>query len=82
MHDVDKVRFINASISHAGLFDDTVGEFTQEVTAVKEQSNAMGEVIYRHVRKTVPTIHLDCYLSRVPACSFKTSSTAPTCSSG
>ncbi|XP_073766548.1 uncharacterized protein [Danio rerio] len=54
MRDVDKVRFLDSPISQAGLFGDTVGEFTQEFKAVKEQSDAMGNVIYRRGRKPAP----------------------------
>jgi len=43
MRDVDKVRFLDSPISQAGLFGDTVDEFTQEFKAVREQS--VGDVL-------------------------------------
>ncbi|XP_073782045.1 uncharacterized protein [Danio rerio] len=52
MSNVDKARFLNAPISQAGLFGDTVGEFTQEFSTVKEQSKAMGKDIDQRARKT------------------------------
>lgn len=46
MRDIDKARFLDAPISQAGLFGDTISDFTQEFLAVKEQTSAMKEVIY------------------------------------
>lgn len=51
---VDKVHLLDLPIYQAGLFDDTVGEFTQEVRAVKEQLDSMGNVIYRWEGKIAP----------------------------
>lgn len=54
MCEVDKVHFLDSPISQAGLFGDTVYEFTQEFKAVREQSDAMGNVIYRWDHKPAP----------------------------
>ncbi len=40
MKDCDKAHFLDAPISQAGLFDDTVKGFAQQFSAVKQQTEA------------------------------------------
>ncbi len=41
MKDVDKARFLDAPISQAGLFGDTVEDFAQQFSAVQQQTEAI-----------------------------------------
>ena len=45
MKDAEKVRFLDAPISQAGLFGDTVEEFAQQFSAVKKQTEAIKHIL-------------------------------------
>ncbi len=45
MKDVDKVRFLDAPISQAGLFGDTVEGFAQQFSAVQQQTEAIQHIL-------------------------------------
>ncbi|KAI2656006.1 Transposon Ty3-G Gag-Pol polyprotein [Labeo rohita] len=45
MADADKVRFLDAPISQAGLFSDTVEDFTQQFSAVQKQTEAIKHIL-------------------------------------
>ncbi len=47
MNDVDKARFLDASISQGGLFGDTVEGFAQQFSAVQEQTEAIQHILPR-----------------------------------
>ncbi|KAL1270595.1 hypothetical protein QQF64_029611 [Cirrhinus molitorella] len=47
MKDAEKVRFLDAPISQAGLFGDTVEEFAQQFSAVKKQTEAIKHILPR-----------------------------------
>ncbi len=47
MKDVDKARFLEASISQAGLFGDTVEGFAQQFSAVQLQTEAIQHILPR-----------------------------------
>ncbi len=51
MNDVDKARFLDASISQAGLFGDTVEGFAQQFSAV-QQTEAIQHIL---ARRDAPT---------------------------
>ncbi len=48
MKDVDKVRFIDAPISQAGLFGDTVEGFAQQFSVVQKQTEAIQHILPWH----------------------------------
>lgn len=45
MKDVDKVHFLDAPISQAGLFGDTAEDFAQKFSVVQQQTEA---ILARH----------------------------------
>lgn len=45
MRDIDKACFLDRPISQMALFGDTIGDFTQEFSGVKEETNAMGHLL-------------------------------------
>ncbi|KAL0146491.1 hypothetical protein M9458_058122, partial [Cirrhinus mrigala] len=45
MADVDKARFLDAPVSQAGLFGDTVGDFAQQFSAVQKQTEAIRHIL-------------------------------------
>ncbi len=45
MKDVDKARFLDAPISQAGLFGDTVEGFAQQFSAVQQQTEAIQHIL-------------------------------------
>ena len=47
MRDVDKARFLDAPISQAGLFGDTVEDFAQQFSAVQKQTEAIQHILPR-----------------------------------
>ncbi len=47
MKDIDKARFLNAPISQAGLFGDTVEGFAQQFSAVQQQTEAIQHILPR-----------------------------------
>ncbi|KAL0168520.1 hypothetical protein M9458_036742, partial [Cirrhinus mrigala] len=47
MADADKVRFLNAPISQAGRFGDTVEDFAQQFSAVQKQMEAIKHILPR-----------------------------------
>ncbi len=47
MKDVDKARFLDAHISQGGLFGDTVEGFTQQFSAVQQQTEAIQHILPR-----------------------------------
>ncbi len=47
MKDVDKARFLDAPISQAGLFGDTVEGFAQQFSAVQQQTEAIQHILPR-----------------------------------
>ncbi|KAL1276367.1 hypothetical protein QQF64_035990 [Cirrhinus molitorella] len=47
MADVDKARFLDAPVSQAGLFGDTVEDFAQQFSAVQKQSEAISHILPR-----------------------------------
>ncbi len=47
MKDVDKARFLDAPISQAGLFGDTVEGFAQQFSAVQQQTEAIQHILTR-----------------------------------
>ncbi len=46
MKDVDKARFLDAPISKAGLFGDTVDGFAQQFSAVQQQTEAIQHILH------------------------------------
>ncbi|KAI2661198.1 ORF V: Enzymatic polyprotein [Labeo rohita] len=57
MADVDKARFLDAPVSQAGLFGDTVKDFAQQFSAVQKQTEAIKHILPR--RDTLrPTMRL------------------------
>ncbi|KAI2643815.1 Glutamate--tRNA ligase 2 [Labeo rohita] len=50
--DVDKSRFLDAPISQGGLFGDTAKDFTQQFSAVQEQTEAIKHIL---PRRDIPT---------------------------
>ncbi|KAI2650070.1 30S ribosomal protein S3 [Labeo rohita] len=53
MADVDKSRFLDASISQGGLFGDTVEDFAQQFSAVQKQTEAIKHIL---PRRDIPTM--------------------------
>ncbi|KAL0199155.1 hypothetical protein M9458_007695, partial [Cirrhinus mrigala] len=47
MRDAEKVRFLDAPISQAGLFGETVEEFAQQFSTVKQQMEAIKHILPR-----------------------------------
>ncbi|KAI2652706.1 ORF V: Enzymatic polyprotein [Labeo rohita] len=47
MADVDKTRFLDAPVSQAGLFGDTVEDFAQQFSAVQKQTEAIKHILPR-----------------------------------
>ncbi|KAI2647783.1 Gag-Pol polyprotein [Labeo rohita] len=47
MADVDKARFLDAPVSQAGLFGDTVEDFAQQFSAVQKQTEAIKHILPR-----------------------------------
>ncbi len=47
MKDADKARFLDAPISQAGLFGDTVEGFAQQFSAVQQQTEAIQHILPR-----------------------------------
>ncbi len=47
MRDVDKARFLDAPISQAGLFGDTIEGFAQQFSAVQQQTEAIQHILPR-----------------------------------
>ncbi|KAL0152047.1 hypothetical protein M9458_052651, partial [Cirrhinus mrigala] len=47
MADVDKARFLDAPVSQAGLFGETVGDFAQQFSAVQKQTEAISHILPR-----------------------------------
>ncbi|KAL0147753.1 hypothetical protein M9458_056929, partial [Cirrhinus mrigala] len=47
MADVDKARFLDAPVSQAGLFGDTVEDFAQQFSAVQKQTKAIKHILPR-----------------------------------
>ncbi|KAL1277137.1 hypothetical protein QQF64_023810 [Cirrhinus molitorella] len=47
MADVDKARLLDAPVSQAGLFSDTVEDFAQQFSAVQKQSEAISHILPR-----------------------------------
>ncbi|RXN39538.1 cytochrome P450 2G1-like protein [Labeo rohita] len=47
MADVDKARFLDAPVSQAGLFGDTVEDFAQQFSAVQKQTEAISHILPR-----------------------------------
>ncbi len=47
MKDVDKARFLDAPVSQAGLFGDTVEGFSQQFSAVQKQTKAIQHILPR-----------------------------------
>ncbi len=47
MKDVEKARFLDAPISQAGLFGDTVEGFAQQFSAVQQQTEAIQQILPR-----------------------------------
>ncbi len=47
MRDVDKARFLDAPISQAGLFDETIEDFAQQLLAVQQQTEAIQHILPR-----------------------------------
>ncbi len=47
MKDVDKARFLDAPISQAGLFGDTVEGFAQQFSAVQKQTEVIQHILPR-----------------------------------
>ncbi|KAL1279374.1 hypothetical protein QQF64_026047 [Cirrhinus molitorella] len=47
MADVDKARFLDAPVSQAGLFGDTVEDFAQQFSTVQKQSEAISHILPR-----------------------------------
>ncbi|KAI2652534.1 hypothetical protein H4Q32_005770 [Labeo rohita] len=47
MRDAEKVRFLDAPISQAGLFGETVEEFAQQFSTVKQQTEAIKHILPR-----------------------------------
>ncbi len=45
--DVDMARFLDARISQAGLFGDTIEGFTQQFSAVQQQTEAIQHILPR-----------------------------------
>ncbi len=45
MKDVDKSRFLDAPVSQAGLFGDTVKGFAQQFSAVQQQTEAIQHIL-------------------------------------
>ncbi len=45
MNDVDKSRFLDAPISQAGLFDDTVEGFAQQFMAIQQQTEVIQHIL-------------------------------------
>ncbi len=52
MKDVDKARFLDAPISQAGLFGDTVEGFAQQISAVQQQTEAIQHILPRRDAQT------------------------------
>ncbi len=48
MKDVDKARFLDTPISQAGLFGDTVEGFSQQFSAVQQQTEAIQHILSQH----------------------------------
>ncbi len=49
MKDVDKARFLDAPISQAGLFGDTVEGFAQQFSTVQKQTEAIQHILPRRI---------------------------------
>ncbi|KAL1260343.1 hypothetical protein QQF64_008170 [Cirrhinus molitorella] len=54
MADVDKARFLDAPVSQAGLFGDTVEDFAQQFSAVQKQSEAISHILPRRSASKPP----------------------------
>ncbi len=58
MKDVDKARFLDAPISQAGLFGDTVEGFAQQFSAVQKQTEAIQHILPRLLLLLGPGLRL------------------------
>ncbi|KAI2660195.1 hypothetical protein H4Q32_025915 [Labeo rohita] len=56
MRDAEKVRFLDAPISQAGLFGETVEEFAQQFSAVKQLTEAIKHILPRHAASASPAL--------------------------
>ncbi|KAI2647955.1 Transposon Ty3-G Gag-Pol polyprotein [Labeo rohita] len=54
MRDAEKVRFLDAPISQAGLFGETVEEFALQFSTVKKQMEAIKHILPRRVASSSP----------------------------
>ncbi|KAI2668058.1 ORF V: Enzymatic polyprotein [Labeo rohita] len=54
MRDAEKVRFLDAPISQAGLFGETVEEFAQQFSTVKQQTEAIKHILPRRAASSGP----------------------------
>ncbi|KAI2657489.1 Transposon Ty3-G Gag-Pol polyprotein [Labeo rohita] len=54
MRDAEKVRFLDAPISQAGLFGETVEEFAQQFSTVKKQTEAIKHILPRRAASASP----------------------------
>ncbi|KAI2650818.1 Transposon Ty3-G Gag-Pol polyprotein [Labeo rohita] len=54
MRDAEKARFLDAPISQAGLFGETVEEFAQQFSTVKQQTEAIKHILPRHAASAGP----------------------------
>ncbi|KAL1267921.1 hypothetical protein QQF64_033284 [Cirrhinus molitorella] len=54
MADADKARFLDAPISHVGLFGDTVEDFAQQFSAVQKQTEAIKHILPRRESSRAP----------------------------
>ncbi|KAI2661120.1 ORF V: Enzymatic polyprotein [Labeo rohita] len=54
MRDAEKVRFLDAPISQAGLFGETVEEFALQFSTVKKQTEAIKHILPRRVASSSP----------------------------
>ncbi|KAL0152766.1 hypothetical protein M9458_052489 [Cirrhinus mrigala] len=50
MRDAEKARFLDAPISQTGLFGETVEEFAQQFSTVKQQTEAIKHILPRNLR--------------------------------
>ncbi|KAI2665750.1 hypothetical protein H4Q32_022839 [Labeo rohita] len=54
MRDAEKARFLDAPISQAGLFGETVEEFAQQFSTVKQQTEAIKHILPRRAESAGP----------------------------
>ncbi|KAI2661278.1 Sorbicillinoid biosynthetic cluster transcription factor sor4 [Labeo rohita] len=54
MRDAEKARFLDAPISQAGLFGETVEEFAQQFSTVKQQTEAIKHILPRRAASAGP----------------------------